>query len=55
MAENENPYWEDPEDVRAICFSANGDILGSNIYKKDIKAILSSYKPERKFFGRKKK
>lgn len=55
MAENENPYWEDPEDVRAICFSANGDILGSNIYKKDIKAILSSYKPERKFFVRKKK
>ena len=55
MAENENPYWEDPEDVRAICFSANGDILGSNIYKKDINAILSSYKPERNFFVRKKK
>lgn len=55
MAEDENPYWEDPEDVRAICFSANGDILGSNIYKKDIKEILSSYKPERKFFVRKKK
>ena len=43
-AENENPYWEDPKDVRAICFSANGDILGSNIYKKDIMAILDDYK-----------
>lgn len=45
MAENENPYWEDPADVRAICFSANGDILGGNIYKNDIREILASYKP----------
>ena len=44
--ENENPYWEDPKDIRAICFSANGDILGSNIYKKEIRDILASYKPE---------
>ncbi len=45
MAENENPYWEDPADVRAICFSANGDILGGNIYKNDICEIMVSYKP----------
>ena len=45
MDENENPYWEDPKDVRAICFSANGDILGSNIYKEDIEKILLNYKP----------
>ena len=45
QAENENPYWEDPTDVKAICLSANGDILGSNIYKKDISEILQSYKP----------
>ena len=45
MADNENPYWEDPADVRAICFSANGDILGGNIYKNDIREILASYKP----------
>ena len=45
MAENENPYWEDPADVRAICFSANGDILGGNIYKNDIREIMESYKP----------
>ena len=44
--ENENPYWEDPKDIRAICFSANGDILGNNIYKKEIRDILASYKPE---------
>lgn len=41
-----NPYDEDPADIRAICFSTNGDILGSNIYKQDITEILSSYKPE---------
>ena len=46
MAENENPYWEDPADIRAICFSANGDILGSNIYKDDITNILSAYSPK---------
>lgn len=46
MAENENPYWEDPADIRAICFSANGDILGSNIYKKDIIDILTEYSPK---------
>ena len=42
--ENENPYWEDPTDIRAICFSANGDVLGSNIYQKDISLILADYK-----------
>ena len=42
----QNPYWEDPKDIRAICFSANGDILGSNIYKRDIREILSTYKPK---------
>lgn len=44
MADEENPYWEDPADIKAICFSANGDILGSNIYKKDISEILADYK-----------
>ena len=44
----ENPYDEDPTDVRAICFSANGDMLGSNVYDKDIMEILSDYKPKLK-------
>ncbi|MBQ3518886.1 MAG: radical SAM protein [Clostridia bacterium] len=43
---DKNPYWEDPTDVRAICFSANGDILGGNIYKQDISEILSTYTPK---------
>lgn len=41
----QNPYWENPTDIHAICFSANGDILGSNIYKKDIIDILDTYTP----------
>lgn len=41
-----SPYWEDPTDIRAICFSANGNILGSNIYKQDIAKILEKYSPE---------
>lgn len=39
-----SPYEENPKDIRAICFSANGDILKSNIYKKDILKILDEYK-----------
>ncbi len=41
-----NPYDEDPTDIRAICFSANGDILGDNIYKQDVADILLSYRPQ---------
>lgn len=43
--EEKSPYWEDPTDIRAICFSANGNILGSNIYKQDIMEILEAYIP----------
>ncbi len=42
----QNPYWEDPTDIKAICFSANGDILGKNIHKQKIEEILSDYAPE---------
>lgn len=41
--ENKNPYEEDPKDIRAICISANGDILGSNVNRQDITEILSAY------------
>ncbi len=47
-AEIKNPYDEDPTDIRAICFSANGDILGGNIYKQDIIQILDLYSPDKK-------
>lgn len=44
--EIKNPYQEDPTDIRAICFSANGDILGGNLHRQDIRKILASYTPK---------
>ena len=41
----ENPYVEDPRDVRCVSFSPNGDVLGGNVYRKDIMEILRDYKP----------
>ena len=41
----ENPYIEDPRDVRCISFSANGDVLDGNVYKNDIEEIIDRYSP----------
>lgn len=41
-----NPYQENPKDIKAICFSGDGYVLGENIYDKDIMEILSCYKPK---------
>ena len=42
----ENPYEEDPCDVRCVSFSANGDVLDGNAYKTDVMEIISSYEPK---------
>ena len=42
-ADNKSPYEEDPEDVRAICFSPNGDVLNGNVYHESILDILDAY------------
>jgi len=39
----ENPYVEDPRDVRCVSFSPNGDVLGGNVYRQDILDILQDY------------
>lgn len=41
----ENPYVEDPCDVRCVSFSANGDVLDGNVYEKDIMEIIKNYAP----------
>ncbi len=41
----ENPYVDDPCDVRCVSFSANGDVLDANVYKTDIIEILKNYHP----------
>ncbi len=40
----ENPYIEDPHDVRCVSFSPNGDVLGGNVYRCDIMEILAKYR-----------
>jgi len=41
----ENPYVEDPYDVRCVSFEPNGDVLGGNAYKCDIMEIIKDYAP----------
>lgn len=41
----ENPYREDPYDLHCISFEANGDVLGGNLYTRDILDILDAYAP----------
>ena len=42
----ENPYIEDEYDLRCISFSANGDVLGENVYRSDIMEIIKNYAPQ---------
>lgn len=41
----ENPYVEDPRDVRCVSFSPNGDVLVGNVYRNDIMEIIKDYSP----------
>lgn len=43
--EESSPYDEDPEDIRSISFSPNGDVLNGNVYETDILEIIRTYKP----------
>ncbi len=40
-----SPYEDDPEDIRSISFSPNGDVLNGNVYDTDILEIMESYRP----------
>lgn len=40
-----NPYTEDPEDMRSVCVSPDGSVLGGNINVTDISDITESYAP----------
>ncbi len=41
----ENPYVEDPRDMRCLSFAPNGDVLGDNVYRRDIMEIIKNYTP----------
>ena len=42
----ENPYIEDPRDVRCISFDPDGTVLGGNVYSTDILTLINRYHPE---------
>jgi MoaA/NifB/PqqE/SkfB family radical SAM enzyme len=41
----ENPYKEDPCNVKCVSFEPNGDVLGGNVYERDIMEIVNNYAP----------
>ena len=41
----ENPYVEDTSDVLCVSFEPNGDVLGGNVYERDIMEIIRDYAP----------
>ena len=43
----ENPYVEDPCDVRCVSVCANGDVLDGNLYERDVTEILETYHPKK--------
>ena len=45
----ENPYKEDPYNLKCISFSPNGDVLNGNVYRHGIMDIVENYKPMEAF------
>lgn len=41
----ENPYEEDPEDIKAVSVSPEGAVFNGNVYQTDILDILEGYVP----------
>jgi len=46
----ENPYAEDPRDVKCVSFEPNGDVLGGNVYQRHIMEIIKNYAPEEEIY-----
>ena len=44
----ENPYRDEPCNVKCVSFEPNGDVLDGNVYQNDIMEILRAYCPENK-------
>ena len=42
----ENPYKDDPCNVKCVSFEPNGDVLGGNVYERDIMGIIEVYVPK---------
>lgn len=44
-AAESSPYDDDPEDIRTVSFSPDGNVLDGNVYRTDILEILRAYRP----------
>jgi hypothetical protein len=44
----ENPYREDPCQIKCLSFEPNGDVLGDNFYRRDVMDIIRNYSPKEK-------
>ena len=42
----ENPYRDDPYDIRCLSFAPDGEVLGANACEVDILSIIRSYAPK---------
>lgn len=43
----ENPYRDDPCNVKCLSFSPNGDVLDGNAHENDVMDIINCYDPKR--------
>lgn len=41
-----SPYDDDPRDIRTISVDSSGEILGGNVFERDILEILENYVPQ---------
>ena len=41
----ENPYVEDPKDIRCLSVDPDGSLLGENLYEKSVLEITDQYRP----------
>ena len=42
----QNPYEDDPRNVRCLSIGANGDVLGGNLYRESVMDIIRRYQPQ---------
>ena len=43
----ENPYKDNPCNVKCVSFEPNGEVLGGNVYRNDIMEIIKDYVPQK--------
>ena len=41
----ENPYADDPSDIRTLSIEPDGSVLGGSIYECDITELIERYSP----------